>query len=113
MNLSNYTIKAAEVVQIAQQLSFNNQNTNIETEHILKALLDQRDSPVDYLLKKNAVNVQQLETNLDQQMARLPKANGVDPAQNISREANNLLLRAGSLIKNFGDCRNEKNICKG
>ena len=103
MNLSNYTVKAAEVVQIAQQLSFNNQNSNIETEHILKALLDQRDSPVDYLLKKNAVNIQQLETSLDQQITRLPKVNGADPAQNISREANNLLLRAGSLIKNFGD----------
>lgn len=103
MNLSNYTVKAAEVVQIAQQLSFNNQNSNIETEHMLKALLDQRDSPVDYLLKKNAVNIHQLETNLDQQISRLPKANGVDPAQNISREANNLLLRAGSSIKNFGD----------
>ncbi|MDQ3682674.1 MAG: ATP-dependent Clp protease ATP-binding subunit, partial [Bacteroidota bacterium] len=103
MNLSNYTVKAAEVVQIAQQSAFNNQNSNIETEHVLKALLDQRDSPVDYLLKKNAVNIQQLEINLDQQIARLPKVNGVDPAQNISREANNLLLRAGSLIKNFGD----------
>ena len=44
-----------------------------------------------------------MEINLDQQIARLPKVNGVDPAQGISREANNLLLRAGSLIKNFGD----------
>ncbi len=103
MNLSNFTIKAAEVVQGAQQLAFNHQNSNIESEHILKALLDQRDSPVDYLLKKNAVNVPQLEINLDRQMSRLSKVSGGDPAQNISREANNLVLRAGSLIKNFGD----------
>ncbi|MFN2440501.1 MAG: ATP-dependent Clp protease ATP-binding subunit, partial [Chitinophagaceae bacterium] len=103
MNLSNFTIKAAEVVQAAQQLAFNQQHTNIESEHILKALLDQRNSPIEYLLKKNAVNVQQLEANLDQQMSRLPKVTGGDPAQNISREANNLVLRAGALIKNFGD----------
>ena len=103
MNLSNFTIKAAEVVQAAQQLAFNQQHTNIETEHILKALLEQRNSPIDYLLKKNAINVQQLEINIDQQIARLPKVSSGDPAQNISREANNLVLRAGALIKNFGD----------
>ncbi len=39
MNLSNFTIKAAEAVQQAQQLAFNSQNPNIETEHILKALI--------------------------------------------------------------------------
>ena len=73
MNLSNFTIKAAEVIQGAQQIAFNNQNSNIETEHLLKALLQQDDSPVDYLLKKNAVNVQLLEQKLDQQMAKLPR----------------------------------------
>ena len=52
MNLGNFTIKAAEAVQQAQQLAFNSQNPNIETEHLLKALLDQQDSPVEYLLKK-------------------------------------------------------------
>ena len=39
MNLSNFTIKAAEVIQQAQQIAFNHSNSNIETEHILKALL--------------------------------------------------------------------------
>ena len=32
MNLGNFTIKAAEAVQQAQQLAFNAQNVNIETE---------------------------------------------------------------------------------
>ncbi len=45
MNLGNFTIKAAEAFQQAQQLAFNAQNPNIETEHILKALLEQEDSP--------------------------------------------------------------------
>ena len=103
MNLSNFTIKAAEVIQGAQQFAYNNQHSNIETEHILKALLSQDDSPVDYLLKKNAVNVQQMEQKLDQQMARLPKIQSGDPAQSVSRDVNNVILRAGSLLKGFGD----------
>jgi ATP-dependent Clp protease ATP-binding subunit ClpB len=102
MNLSNFTIKAAEIIQYSQQLAFNHSNANIETEHILKALLEQQDSPIEYLLKKNAVNVQQLESRLDAQLGKLPKVSA-EPAQNISREANNVVLRAGAALKQFGD----------
>ena len=102
MNLSNFTIKAAEVIQGSQQVAFNHSNANIETEHILKALLEQQDSPIEYLLKKNAVNTQQLETKLDQQIAKLPKVSG-EGAQNISRDANNVVLRAGAALKKFND----------
>src|SRR6187551_1681543 len=99
MNLSNFTIKAAEVIQGSQQIAFNHSNSNIETEHILKALLEQQDSPIEYLLKKNAVNTQQLESKLDQQIAKLPKVSGTEPAQNISRDSNNVVLRAGAALK--------------
>lgn len=84
-------------------MAFNHANSNIETEHLLKALLDQQDSPVEFLLKKNSVNLQQLESRLDEQMARLPKISGGEPAQSISRDANNVVLRAGAVIKQFGD----------
>ncbi len=66
MNLGNFTIKAAEAFQQAQQLAFNLQNPNIETEHILKALLEQEDSPVDYLLKKNNVTVNLVDSKLEE-----------------------------------------------
>ncbi|MBI5372989.1 MAG: ATP-dependent chaperone ClpB [Sphingobacteriales bacterium] len=102
MNLGNFTIKAAEAFQQAQQIAFNAQSPNIETEHILKALLDQADSPVDYLLKKNNVTVNLLESKLDELIGKLPKSSG-EAAQQISRDANNVVLRAGAVLKNFGD----------
>ncbi|MGZ3950925.1 MAG: ATP-dependent chaperone ClpB [Flavisolibacter sp.] len=102
MNLTNFTIKAAEVIQGSQQVAFNHSNANIETEHILKALLEQQDSPIEFLLKKNGVNTQQLEARLDQQIAKLPKVSG-EPAQNISRDANSVVLRAGAALKQFND----------
>ncbi|WP_153799534.1 ATP-dependent chaperone ClpB [Foetidibacter luteolus] len=103
MNLNNYTIKAQEVVQQSQQLAFNAGNPNIETEHLLKALLDQEDSPVEYLLKKNNVTVNLVENKLNELLNRLPKAQGTEPAQSISRDANNALLRAANVLKQFGD----------
>jgi len=102
MNLGNFTIKAGEAFQQAQQMAFNAQNPNIETAHILKALLDQEDSPVDYLLKKNNVTINLLESKLDELINRLPKVSG-DPAQSIGRDANNVVLRAGAALKQFND----------
>ncbi|AHF16998.1 ATP-dependent chaperone ClpB [Niabella soli] len=102
MNLGNFTIKAAEAFQQAQQLAFNAKNPNIEVEHILKALLDQEDSPVDFLLKKNNVTVNLVHTKLDELLSKLPTTNG-EPAQQISRDANNVVLRAGADLKQFND----------
>ena len=102
MNLGNFTIKAAEAFQQAQQLAFNSQNPNIETEHILKALLEQQDSPVDYLLKKNNVTVNLVDTKLDELINKLPNTSG-EGGQSISRDANNVILRAGAALKQFKD----------
>ncbi|MBS1575338.1 MAG: ATP-dependent chaperone ClpB [Bacteroidetes bacterium] len=102
MNLGNFTIKAAEAMQQAQQLAFNSQNPNIETEHILKALLDQQDSPVEYLMKKNNVTMNLVESKLDELISKLPKTTS-EPAQAIGRDANSVVLRAGAALKQFGD----------
>jgi ATP-dependent Clp protease ATP-binding subunit ClpB len=103
MNLNNYTIKAQETIQAAQQEAFNNGNPNIETNHLLKVLLKDEDSPVEYLLKKNNVNVGFVESKLDETIKRLPKTSGNEPAQNVSRDLNNALLKANSSLKQFSD----------
>jgi ATP-dependent Clp protease ATP-binding subunit ClpB len=102
MNLNNYTIKAQETIQAAQQFAFNAGNPNIETNHLLKALLSDEDSSVEFLLKKNNVNVQWVEGKLEESINKLPKSSG-DPAQMVGRELNNALLRANALLKTFGD----------
>ena len=102
MNLNNFTIKASEAIQQAQQLAFNQKHPNIETEHILKALLQMEDSPISYLLKKNNVVVNLLENKLNDKIAKLPVTTAA-PAQNLGRDANSILLKAGSVLKTFGD----------
>src|SRR5690606_11407788 len=103
MNINNFTIKAQEVFAQSQQIAFNNGNPNIDTLHLLKALISEKDSPVIYLLKKNNVNVNFLDTKVDEQISRLPKIQSGDPAQMVSRELNNVILRAGTLLKQFND----------
>ncbi|HEY0678392.1 MAG TPA: ATP-dependent chaperone ClpB [Chitinophagaceae bacterium] len=103
MNLNNFTIKAQESIAGSQQIAFNNGNPTIETEHLLKSMLNDEDSPIEYLLKKNNVNVSFVESKLEESLNRLPKIQGGEPAQAIGRDANNVILRAGATLKTFGD----------
>ena len=103
MNLSNYTIKAQETIQAAQQLAFSNGNPNIETNHLLKVLLSDVDSPVAFLLKRNNVNISFVESKMDEAIAKLPKIGSGEPAQNISRELSNAMLKANNVLKEFND----------
>ena len=91
------------MLQQAQQLAYNNQSPNIETAHLMQALLDDNDGPIGYLLKKNNVNLQFVESKLDELIKRLPKTQTGEPAQNISRELNNVMLKAGNILKEFND----------
>ncbi len=103
MNPSNLTIKSQETLQRAQQLAFNNRNPNIETEHLLFAMLSDDDSPIEFLLKKNNVNVKFVEQKVSDSISKLPVMKEGEPAQIISRDLNNVMLRAASSLKTFGD----------
>ncbi len=103
MNPNNLTIKSQEALQRAQQLAFDAKNPNIEVEHLLKALLSDKDSPVEYLLKKNDVNISVLESKVDESLKKLPVMGDGEPAQMISRDLNNVMLRAAGTLKTFGD----------
>ncbi len=102
MAQNNFTVKASEALQQAQQIAFNNKNPNIETEHLLKTLIETEDSSIDYLLKKNNVTVNLVTNKLNELIKKLPVVSG-EPAQSMGREANSVLLRANAVLKTFGD----------
>ena len=103
MNLNQYTIKAQEAIQAAQQLAYNNQHANIETAHLLKAILGDKDSPTDFLLKKNNVQPSWVQQKLDALFEKLPKQQTGEPASALSRDLNAVLLKATASLKDFGD----------
>jgi ATP-dependent Clp protease ATP-binding subunit ClpB len=103
MNLSQYTIKAQEAIQAAQQLAYNNTNASIETAHLLKAILLDKDSPTEFLLKKNNVNPTLALQKTEELIATLAKQQTGEPASNVSRDLNSVLLKANAALKIFGD----------
>ncbi len=103
MNLSQYTIKAQEAIQAAQQLAYNNKDAAIETLHLLKAILTDKDSSTEFLLKKNNLNPLLIHQKVDAAFPTLPKQLSGEPASNVSRDLNSVLLKANGALKNFGD----------
>ena len=52
MNIQKFTQKSLEAVQSAQTLAVENQNAQVEQEHLLLALLEQENSLIKELFKK-------------------------------------------------------------
>ncbi len=66
-------------------------------------MLADKDSPVEFLLKRNNVNVSFTETKVDESIAKLPKIQSGEPAQNVSRDLNTVFLKANNVLKEFND----------
>ncbi|RZF61910.1 ATP-dependent chaperone ClpB [Sphingobacterium corticibacterium] len=101
MNFNNYTIKAQEAIQKASEIAAGNQQQAIESAHILKALLTVDEHVIGHLLKKLNVNTNYLETEVDKQIASLPKVSGSNVY--LSNTSASVLQKAQSYLKEFND----------
>ena len=101
MNLNNFTIKAQEAIQKASEVTTGNQQQAIENAHLLKGLLLVDENVISYLLKKLNVNLNRLNTNLDDQIQSFPKVSGSNVY--LSSSANTSLQKAQSYLKEFKD----------
>ena len=102
MNLNNFTIKAQEAVAAAQQIAYNHKNQQIETAHLMRAMLDEESRTIEFLLKKNDVNTGFVDQKINEIIGKIPVTEG-EYGQIISREVNQAVLKAGSFLKEFGD----------
>lgn len=75
MNIQKFTQKSLEAVQEAQNLSVQNQNAQIEEEHLILALLEQENSLIKELLKK-ITDEEKFEKEIKEKIAKKPKITG-------------------------------------
>jgi len=101
MNFNNFTIKAQEAIQQASEIAQGNQQQAIETAHLLKGLLTVDENVVSYVLKKLNINLNSLNQNLDNEIAKFPKVSGSNVY--LSSNTNNVLQKAQSFLKEFRD----------
>ena len=91
MRFDKLTTKFQQAINDAQSLALGADNTAIEPQHLLLALLNQEDSSTSSLLLKSGVQINALKTGLDAAIANLPKTSEISGEVAISRDLNNLL----------------------
>jgi ATP-dependent Clp protease ATP-binding subunit ClpB len=92
MNINKYTEKAREAVAAAIELARQHNNPQLEPEHLLSALVDQREGIIPELLRKMNVDPAQISRGANELVAKLPSAyGGAEPT--LSPRAN-LVTRA-------------------
>ena len=72
MNAQKFTQKSLEAIQDAQNIAIQNQNVQIEEEHLLLALLEQNESLIKELLKKIGIS-EEFENELKNRIINSPK----------------------------------------
>src|SRR5262249_36645546 len=81
MNINKYTEKAREAVAAAIELARQNNNPQLEPEHLLQALVDQREGIIPELLRKMNVDPAQVSRGVRELVTKLPSAyGGSEPA---------------------------------
>ena len=101
MNINNFTIKAQEAVQKAQEIATARQHQAIETGHLMKGVLSVDENVTPFLLKKLEVNIPRLTQQVDALLDKLPRVSG--GSQYLSNDANQALVKASQLATEMGD----------
>ena len=76
MNLNNLTIKSQESIAKAQMIASSNQQQQIDTSHILKAMMETDANVISFLLKKQDVDPKIIAQATEKEIKSLPKVSG-------------------------------------
>jgi len=76
MRLDKLTVKAQDALQAAQSLSSERGHQAVEPEHLLHALLAQKDGVVAPILGKLGVRAESLASQLDAALEKMPQVRG-------------------------------------
>ncbi|MEN8912888.1 MAG: ATP-dependent chaperone ClpB [Polaribacter sp.] len=101
MNFNNYTTKAQETIQLAQEIAQVFGYNQIENEHVFKALTQVDENVLPFILKKLDINITIVIQTLDKHLESLPKVSGADLL--LSRIASKSLTEAAVIAKKMKD----------
>ncbi len=103
MKLERFTFKAQEALQAAQKLAEAYNHTELQPEHLLKALVDQEGGIIPNILDRLGVNSKIISSELEEHLDRYPKLSGGAYQLYLSMGLKQILDRAEALAKEMRD----------
>ena len=101
MNFNNFTIKSQEAIQKAVEITRTGKNQAIEPVHLLKGVIGEGESVVNFIFSKLGVNGAFVNQQIDRAIAALPKVSGGEPY--LSSASNDALEKASACAQKRGD----------
>ena len=106
MNMNQFTQKTVEALQRAQALAIEYQHMQVEQEHLLTALLEDKNGLISQLLQKMGLNVEGLRKAVTDSLGRIPRVSGPGREADkvyISQDVEKSLLEAENRAKQMKD----------
>ena len=103
MRFDKLTTKFQQALSDAQSIALGADNTSIEPQHLLLALLQEENGSAASLLLKAGVQISTLKTALNAAISNSPKSDNSGGEIAISRDLNNLLNITDKLAQKRGD----------
>jgi ATP-dependent Clp protease ATP-binding subunit ClpB len=106
MDFNRFTEKLQEAVRAAQSIAIQHGNQQLDTEHLLLALLDQQGGLAPSILNKADIRVDALRTRVQQEVDRLPKVSGAAGGPDqvyVTNRVTKLLTQAEEEAKRLKD----------
>lgn len=104
IRFDRFTIKAQEAFQEAQTIALDRGQQQLEVEHLLLSLINQREGLTLQLLKKLGANTPGMISQLEDEINKLPHVKGAGAGQiYISTGLNNVAEAAFTEMKNLHD----------
>lgn len=102
MDYEHFTLKTQDALQDASALAQKNDHSEIGLEHLLSALLNQKDGIVVPIIERVGVNVQSLQKQVDELLAEYPKVTG-NAQMTLSNDAQKVLAKAENEMSKLKD----------
>lgn len=106
MNIQKYTQKSIEAIQNAQNLAAENNNSQIDQQHLLYALLTQEDGLISQLILKMEISINSIVKEVEGSIKNLPTVSGssrIGENLYISSDLNKVFVEAEKLAENMKD----------
>ena len=101
-NPQKFTEKAWQAIASVQDIAKNNQQQQVETEHLFKSLIEE-EGLASSIFNKADVSVQLLRNKVDQFISSQPKVSNPNGSVFLGRSLDSLLDRAEKYRTEFGD----------
>ena len=103
MDLEKFTSMSNEAIMKAITIAKTRHNTNVDTPHLLMALLDDKFSQITYLFAEQNIDKEGVKQQVSRLLSTLPTSNTESEQVYITSELNDILMQSESLSKEDGN----------